>query len=188
MKKYTQGGGTFYDDVEQSLKKSLVNDYVEMERACLKEDFPMACFHYIKQLETIVGFGLSVLIKKINLDIKQGIDESLELSSLGKKIFVHAATNPKTTEKILKNINITLTDIQWTEKLNLFTHYYDITFNWDINSLAYYKRNLHAHSTNSNTEKEQKFQELFPSSFDFMTKTRTQLTKYIKALKIPKNR
>lgn len=184
-------GLKLYDSAEQSIKESLINDYVEMERACIKEDFPRASFHYIKQLETIVGFGLPHLIDKINLDIKQNINNKFELTDLGKKIFGYEKRKPRIIEEILKNKNINLIDIQWTEKLSLFDNYFDISpkYDWNINELTYYKRNQHGHSnTNVSPDKEQKFQILFPTVFDFLIKTRTQLTKYINALKIPKNR
>ncbi len=181
-------GLKLYDGIEHSLKESLINDYVEMEKACIKEDFPIACFHYIKQLETIIGFKVDYdLISKLNADVKEKINSQWELTSLGKKVFEHPGNNEATIGKIKRGENITLKDIQWREKINILKHYYpkSSSVNRNTDELAYSKRHHYAHSNPINKEKESKQESLTP--FKFMTETRGNLKIYIQALSLPKD-
>lgn len=190
LEKIYSRGVTFYGDVEQNLKESLVNDYVEMERACLKEDFPVACFHYIKQLETIIGFKVNYdLMSKLNADIKEEINNQWELTSSGKKVFEHDGNNEATIGKIKRGENITLKDIQWREKINIFKHYYpkSLSVTPKTDELAYYKRNHYGHSNPIiKQDKEEEFKGKFSTPFIFMTETRKNLKIYLRALSFPK--
>lgn len=164
-----------------------------MEKFCWKEDYTVASFYYMKQLEEIVIYGLNqVTLPIINSQLKEQVNNQWQLTQLGKQIFDYSKhqNSELINNKFLKGAEITLRDIKWGEKLNLFKYYFNSKSpDYTVDDILYYKRNQYGHGNPIvNTDKETKFNEKFLTCFHFMTLTQNNLKKYSSALNLPQNR
>ena len=183
----------FYQGAVSGISSPLIENYIEMEKSCWKEDYTIASFYYIKQLEEIVIYGLNeVTLPIINSDLKEQVKDKWQLTALGTKIFnyVGNGNSDLINNKLLKGVDITLKPIQWSDTLNLFKHYFDSKSpDYDVDRLLYYKRNHHGHANPIIKDtKEADFEKKFSTCFYFMILTQNNLRKYTSALNLPQNR
>lgn len=181
-----------YSGVENTIENVLTENYVQMEKACLKEEYGSSSFFYMKQLEEIVLFGLNAVgNQKILDDLREVENAQWKLSALGEKMVnFRSNTNKDQIEKLKKGEIIQIKHYQWRVKLNLFKHYFDTKVpDFDVDELIYYKRNQYSHADPViDLAKELRFEQKFPSCYYFMNKVQINLRKYSDALALSQNR
>ncbi|WP_028664211.1 hypothetical protein [Runella zeae] len=191
LEKILSRAGNLYQGVA-GISSPLIENYIEMEKSCWKEDYTVASFYYIKQLEEIVIYGLNqVTLPVINSQLKQQSNGQWQLTPLGNQIFNYLNNrNDKLKEKLCNGADITLSDIIWSDKLNLFKHYFNSdNTDFETDRVLYYKRNHHGHANPYiDASKESLFKQKFPTCFHFMIITQINLKKYSSALNMPQNR
>ena len=182
----------FHSGVVPTIESSLINNYVEMEKSCLKEDYIMASFYYIKQLEEIVLYGLSLIgLNKISnrLRVLTEDQQTFRLSSFGEAKLNFLGNNTrKNRELILKGQDLELTTLQWTVRLELFKHYYKCNPDYKIDAAIYYMRNKYAHEgVEVNAKHESEFSQFSSNYFQLITKLRQYLKIWRDSLLSPQN-
>lgn len=204
LEKILLRASNFYSEAIPSIEAVLIDNYVQMEKSCLKENYTLASFYYIKQLEEIILYGLDLVgLQKISDDFREKSDQDLKLSSLGDEMLNYKPNkNGDVINKITKNQIIKMQDLVWTVKVNLFKHYFETSetyirdgkpkkkiVDFDVDTVLYYRRNHHGHANPIiNSRNERILAEKIPSFYSFMYHTQENLRLYGRALKLPINR
>ncbi|MGF7215074.1 hypothetical protein GGR92_001214 [Spirosoma lacussanchae] len=177
---------------EHTIKENLINSYILMEKAAIKENLIEASFHYIKQLEEIVLYGINTIhISKIHDDLVEKSGEITMLSAFGRKVLEYSNhKNKDTIEKALTGQVLSVIDFKWRDKLKIYRQYFNATgANWKTDELLYYKRNHYGHANPiKKDDTESDFEREIPSCFVLLSKAQKNLGRYYEGLFKHQNR